>query len=54
MRLRPAESGLPTPSVVNVSQLLTVSRDDLREQAGALPARAMNRVAEGFRLVLGP
>lgn len=53
VRLRRAESGLPKPSVVNVSQLLTVSREHLREPAGALPARAMNRVAEGLRLVLG-
>jgi mRNA interferase MazF len=53
LRLRPAESGLPKPSVVDVSQLLTVRRDYLRERAAALPARAMHRVAEGLRLVLG-
>ena len=53
IRLRPADSGLPKPSVVNVSQLLTLSREFLGEQAGTLPGAAMNRVAEGLRLVLG-
>lgn len=52
VRLRPADSGLPKPSVVNVSQLLTLSREFLTERAGNLPVAAMNRVAEGLRLVL--
>jgi mRNA interferase MazF len=52
LRLRPSESGLPKPSVVNVSQLLTISRGYLSEKAGSLTARTMNRVAEGLRLVL--
>lgn len=52
LRLRPSESGLPRPSVVNVSQLLTVGREFLGEKAGDLPAGLMNRVAEGLRLVL--
>jgi mRNA interferase MazF len=53
VRLRPADSGLPKPSVVNVSQLLTLSREFLAERAGTLPGSAMNRVAEGLKLVLG-
>jgi mRNA interferase MazF len=52
VRLRPADSGLPKPSVVNVSQLLTLSREFLAERAGTLPGAAMNRVADGLRLVL--
>jgi mRNA interferase MazF len=52
LRLRPAETGLPKVSVVNVSQLLTISREFLGEKAGALPAKTMNRVAQGLRLVL--
>jgi mRNA interferase MazF len=47
LRLRPADSGLPKPSVVNVSKLLTLSRDFLGERAGTLPGAAMNRVDEG-------
>jgi mRNA interferase MazF len=52
VRLRPAESGLGKPSVVNVSQLLTADRRFLKEKVGQLPAKAMNRVAEGLRLAL--
>jgi mRNA interferase MazF len=52
VRLRRSESGLRETSVVNVSQLITLGRDFLRERAGRLPARAMNEVAEGLRLAL--
>lgn len=52
VRVKPAASGLPRPSVVNVSQLLTVSREYLAERAGVLPGALMNQVAEGLRLVL--
>jgi len=52
VRLRPTETGLPKVSVVNVSQVLTISREFLAERAGALPVNTMNRVAEGLRLVL--
>ena len=53
VRLRPSDSGLPKPSVVNVSQVLTISRQFLADKAGALPAGTMNQVGDGLRLVLG-
>jgi mRNA interferase MazF len=53
VRLRSADSGLPRPSVVNVSQVLTLSREFLVERAGTLPGATMNRIADGLRLVLG-
>ena len=53
VRVKPSDSGLPKPSVVNVSQVLTVSRQFLAKRAGMLPAGAMNHVADGLRLVLG-
>lgn len=53
VRMKPADSGLPHTSVVNVSQLLTLSREYLSEKTGHLPANVMNRVAHGLRLVLG-
>ena len=53
VRLRPSESGLSRTSVVNVSQILTVSREYVGDYVGSLPASAMNRVAEGLRLLLG-
>lgn len=52
VRLSPADSGLPKASVVNVSQLLTLSREFVTERVGALPATPMNEVSEGLRLVL--
>jgi mRNA interferase MazF len=45
-------SGLKRNSVVNVSQLITVDKEDLRDPAGKLPARVMARVDAGLRLVL--
>ena len=45
-------SGLRRDSVANVSQLITVNRDDLQEQAGQVDAATMRRVDAGLRLVL--
>ena len=47
-----SESGLARPSVVNVSQLLTVDRSILTGKVRALRAGAMHRVDNGLRLVL--
>jgi mRNA interferase MazF len=53
VRLSSADSGLPKPSVVNVSQLLTADRGFLTERVGALRAPLVQRVDDGLRLVLG-
>jgi mRNA interferase MazF len=45
-------SGLRRDSVVNVSQLITVNRDDLEERSGQVDAATMRRVDAGLRLVL--
>jgi mRNA interferase MazF len=45
-------SGLPTDSVANVSQVVTLDRDTLIERAGRLPRPVMERVDAGLRLVL--
>jgi mRNA interferase MazF len=52
VRLRPADSGLSKPSVVNVSQLITVNRELVTEQVGVLPAAILNEISSGLRLVL--
>lgn len=52
VRLAKAEAGLPKPSVVNVSQVLTIDRELLTLRVRALPNRAMRRVDEGLRLAL--
>lgn len=46
------ESGLPKDSVVNVTQLLTLDRDYLRETVGRLSPAIMTEVDAGLKLVL--
>lgn len=51
--LLPARSsGLSRDSVVNVSQLLTLDRGFLTEQAGSLPPRLERLIDDGLRIVL--
>ena len=47
------QSGLPKPSVVNVSQILTLDRTTLTDPVRALGRREMGRVGDGLRLILG-
>jgi len=53
VRLSRSHSGLSKPSVVNVSQLLTVDKRRLTERVTALSPQVMSHVDEGIRLVLG-
>ncbi|MDP2604460.1 MAG: type II toxin-antitoxin system PemK/MazF family toxin [Deltaproteobacteria bacterium] len=53
VRLSRSHSGLAKPSVVNVSQLLTVDKRRMTERVAALSPQVMSRVDEGVRLVLG-
>ncbi len=46
-------TGLPKPSVVNVSQLMVVDRRILDGRIGVVPATALTAVDAGLRLVLG-
>ncbi len=52
VRLPARGSGLPKPSVVNVSQIVTVDKAFLTARVGKLTARLQNAVDEGIRLVL--
>lgn len=52
VRVAKSASGLSKPSVVNVSQLLTVDRATLTQRVRALPGQVMQQVDEGMRLVL--
>jgi mRNA interferase MazF len=52
VRVGKSDSGLERPSVVNVSQILTVDKAFLRDRVRALPASLMSRVDHGLRLVL--
>ena len=45
-------SGLPKDSVVNVTALITLDKDDLDEAAGAVPRYLMDDVDRGLRQAL--
>ena len=53
VRVGKAESGLARPSVVNVSQLVTLDRELLTRRVRALPAETMRAIDKGLRLALG-
>ena len=52
VRLPTKGTGLSKPSVVNVSQVITVDKSFLAERLGRLSPRLLNEVDEGLRLVL--
>ena len=52
VRIGKSESGLARPSVVNVSQILTVDKSLLSDKVRALSVSVMSRVDNGLRLVL--
>ena len=53
VRLRKGEGGLARASVVNVSQLRTVDRQQLRKQIGDLSSRRTRNILRGVALLLG-
>jgi mRNA interferase MazF len=52
VRVAKVESGLSKPSIVNVSQLVTMDRGVLTERVRSLPADVMRAIDDGLRLVL--
>ena len=52
--LEKKEANLPKPSVVNVSQVLTVDRIQLGEYMGTLSSRRVREILDGIKLVLEP
>jgi mRNA interferase MazF len=53
VRLGRSESGLAKPSVINVSQIVTLDRQLLTQKVRTVPGSTMRHVDEGIRLVLG-
>lgn len=49
--LKKGDAHLPKPSVVNVSQVVTVDKSDLEEHIGHLPKGLLVSVLQGLRLV---
>jgi mRNA interferase MazF len=52
--LRKGEANLPRPSVVNVSQVVTVDKSILREKIGTLSRQRVREIVAGLRLVFEP
>jgi len=48
------EGGLRKDSVVNISQVVTVDKDDLVEKIGSLSMARTNEVIEGVKLLITP
>ncbi|MGE5595562.1 MAG: type II toxin-antitoxin system PemK/MazF family toxin [Hyphomicrobiales bacterium] len=53
VRVRPDEAGLPEESVVLVSQVMTVNKQDLHQFVGRLPRARLAEVLSGIILSLG-
>lgn len=52
VELSPRETGLPKPSIANVSQIITVNRRFLTERVSRLGVRKLREVESGLRLAL--
>lgn len=52
VRLAKGEANLPRDSVVNVSQLTTVDKDELVEKIGSLAPERLLEILEGLNLLL--
>ncbi|OQY34142.1 MAG: PemK family transcriptional regulator [Anaerolineaceae bacterium 4572_5.2] len=52
--LEAGEAHLPKQSVVNVSQIFTVDKQDLDEWIGALSKKRVSQILDGVKLVLEP
>ncbi len=52
VRVTRSESGLSKPSVINVSQVVTVDKSLLTEKVKCLPGNILGRVEAGLQLVL--
>jgi mRNA interferase MazF len=52
--LKKGEAHLPRQSVVNVSQVLAVDKDELAEYIGTITPQRLREVLNGIKLVLDP
>jgi len=54
VRLKESEANLPKPSIVNVTQLLTIDKNDLKEKIGKVSFSRIREILDGLRLVTEP
>jgi mRNA interferase MazF len=52
VRVEPNESGLPSPSTIECSLLLTIAKERILSQVGTLPANSMAKVNAALRASL--
>ena len=52
VQLSPRSSGVSKPSVINVSQLISIDRTRLTERIKGIDTESMRQVDEGLRLIL--
>ena len=52
--LAKGEANLPKQSVVNISQIFTVDKQDLEEKIGSLSKRRVRQILNGVRLLMEP
>jgi mRNA interferase MazF len=53
VRLRKGEANLPRPSVINVSQVVTLDKARLETRLGTLAPRRVEQLLQGLALVVG-
>jgi mRNA interferase MazF len=54
VQLSKGEGNLPKPSVVNISQVLTIDKDDVQEKIGQLSKKRVEEIVAGFEYLLKP
>lgn len=54
VRLEPGEANLPKQSVVVVTQIFTVGKQELDEYIGTLSQKRVRQILDGIRLLLEP
>lgn len=54
VKLEKGEANLPKQSVVNITQIFTVNKDDLVEKIGSLSSQRLDQILQGVQLLLTP
>jgi mRNA interferase MazF len=52
--LKKSEANLPKASVVNISQVMTINKDELGTKIGQLSKKRMEEIIDGFQFLLKP
>lgn len=52
--LKKNEAGLPKKSVVNITQIVTVNKSDVKEKIGQLSKSRVNEIIEGLEILFQP